>query len=333
MRLGLALPHYDFSLPGISRIDWPFVRDWAQRAEELGFDSIWVSDHLFLDLSKYGGNEQRYSSLECFACLGALAMCTREVRLGALVVANDLRYPAVVAKMAASLHSLSSGRFELGLGAGWYEPEFQAAGVRFGLPGERIERLGEAVQLIRMMVNNDQSDFDGKHYQLKQAWNLPRLGPDEKPLPVFVGGKGDRVARLAGRYADGFNSVWAWTPEAYAGRIKVLEQAARKAGRDPSTIKKSVGLYALPGRDEAEIQMRWQRYLAGCPPGVSASLDLQTWRQDKLAGTAEYMAETLKAFGRLGVEEVILSFGLLPFQICDASGVEDLIKQVKPLVA
>lgn len=331
MKFGLALPHYDYSLPGITPIEWSFLRDWAQRAEGLGFDSIWVSDHLFIDLSKYGAGSERYSSLECFTSLAALAVCTEQVRLGSLVAANDLRSPALVAKMAATVHAISGGRFELGLGAGWYEPEFQAAGIAFESAGGRIDRLAEAVQVIRAMLSSERASFTGKHYRIDAAWNLPRPAADSF-LPVIIGGKGERMARIAGRYADGFNAGWAWTPEAYGKLVKVVKDAANKAGRNPSAIKKSVGLYALPGRDDSELVMRWERYLAACPAGIGNRLDLKTWRQDKLAGTPEQIAETIRAFEATGAEEVILGFGLLPFQICDASAVEDLITQVKPLL-
>lgn len=328
MRFGLALPQYDFSLPGEGGISWPAVRDWAQRAEELGFDSVWLSDHLFWDLAKYGGVPDRQAAMECFTTLAALAAVTDRVRIGSLVVCNDLRAPTLVAKMAATLDVLSRGRVEIGLGAGWYEPEFQAAGLPFPSAGTRVERLAEAVQIVTGMLASDSFSFAGRHYTVSEAWNLPRAVQTPRP-PVWVGGKGDRVVRIAARYADGYNTVWAWTPDAYGKRIAVLEKAARASGRDPAAIRKSVGLYCLPGADSNELLSRWKRYVAGTP-GVASDEDFEHWRADKLSGGADDMLARIDAFRAHGVEEVILCFGLVPYQIADAEAVEWFAREVFP---
>ena len=332
MRFGLALPHYDFSFGAAgdrAAVGWQLVSDWARRAENLGFDSVWVSDHLFLDLGKYGGPADPQGSMECFTTLAALAISTERVRLGSLVACNDLRLPAIVAKMAATIDVLSGGRVDIGMGAGWYEPEYHAAGVGFDPPGTRVGRLAEAVQIVAGMLSSAPFSFEGSHYRVEDAWNLPRPVQSPRP-PVWVGGKGDRVAALAGRYADGFNSCWAWTPGAYAGRVRIVERAAEKAGRDPSSVRRSVGLYTLPGTDEADVRRRWERYLANTPAGVGASLSLEGWRRDKLCGSPEAMAETVEAFAALGVEEIILSFGIVPFQVADPSAPDLFAAQMFP---
>lgn len=328
MRFGLALPQYDYSLSPVSKIDWPSVVEWGRKAEGLGFDSVWLSDHLFVDLAKYGGSPEPQAVMECFTTLAALAATTNRVRLGSLVACNDLRSPALVAKMAATIDVLSAGRVEIGLGAGWYEPEYRAAGISFDSAGRRIERLAEAVQIVTGMLSSESFSFAGKYYTVSEAWNLPRPVQSPRP-PVWVGGKGDKVVALAGRFADGFNSVWAWTPEAYAGRIKVLEQAAAEAGRDPSEVRRSVGLYCLPGGTDAELETRWKSYHAAVPL-MGAGTDLFAWRADKLCGTREEMLSRIDAFRAYGVEEVILGFGLLPFQIADPEAVEWFAREVVP---
>src|SRR5437867_4125038 len=121
MKLGLALPHYDFSFPDHAPVTMARILDYARRAEAVGFDSVWVSDHLFLDLGKYGGPPQRQATPEALAMLAAVAATTSRVRLGSLVLCASFRHPALLASQARSLHDLSEGRFELGLGAGWYE--------------------------------------------------------------------------------------------------------------------------------------------------------------------------------------------------------------------
>jgi probable F420-dependent oxidoreductase len=328
MRFGLALPQYDYSLG--KPLVWPSVVEWAQRAEELGFSSVWLSDHLFYDLSRYGGPQGEQKGMECFTGLSALAVATSKVRLGTLVVCNDLRNPALVAKMAATIDILSGGRMELGLGAGWFEAEYRAAGIPFEPASVRVARLTEALQIVRSLLATGEVSFDGRHYRMEGARSLPL--PVQRPLPVFVGGQGDRVARLAGRLADGFNSAWAWEPEDFAGRIELVERAAAQAGRDPAGIKKTVGLYALPARSETELAARWERYRAGSPPGRAELASFPLWATDKLAGTHALIAETVRRFEATGVSEIILTFGSIPFQICDAGAVTEFMEEVVPLL-
>jgi probable F420-dependent oxidoreductase len=330
MRFGLALPQYDFSLPGIPGIGWPSVREWARRAEELGFHSVWLSDHLFLDIARYGATERKQGAMECLATLAALASATERVRLGTLVVCNDLRLPTVLAKTATAIDLVSDGRLELGMGAGWYEDEYRAAGVPFEPPGVRIARLAEALQIVTGLLSRPEVSFRGKYYHVQHAVNEPQ--PVQSPPTVWLGGKGDRLVSLAGRLAGGYNTAWAWSPEAYAGRVQLLERAAWRAGRDPASVRRSVGLSCLPGTDPIDLQARWDRYLAAFP-GSPPSLRLEAWRQDKLVGTPEAIAATVEEFAALGVEEVILSFGMLPFQVADASAVELFASEVFPLAA
>src|SRR5687768_17741318 len=151
MRFGLALPHYDTSFAG-AEASWDGIRDAALTAERSGFDSVWVSDHLFLDWGKYGGRSDAEGAFECWTTMSALAAVTEKVRLGSLTLCNDFRNPAILAKMAASLDLLSGGRLDLGLGAGWYEPEFEASGIPFDPPGTRIKRLREAAEIVARML-------------------------------------------------------------------------------------------------------------------------------------------------------------------------------------
>lgn len=304
MKFGLALPQYDFSLPGSGSIDWAPIKDWAQKAEDLGFDSVWLSDHLFLDLEHYGGSERKQNAMECFTTLAALAASTRRVKLGSLVACNDLRHPAVLAKTAETIDTISAGRLVLGMGAGWYEPEYQAAGIPFERAGVRIKKLAQAVQKIKGMAGS---------------------------FPVIVGGKGDRLVKLAARHADGFNTVWAWTPEDLRKKIELLHSTATAAGRDPKKIYKSVGLYCCLGLDEPQLASRWKAYTEAAPGGSSSAPPFEQWKQDKLAGLPNEIASRIAQFEELGIEEVILGFGLLPFQICDSDSVEDFMREVVPL--
>lgn len=330
MRFGLALPQYDYSVPSEGRISWQSVVDWAVKAENLGFSSVWLSDHLFYDLGRYGGPAGERRGVECFTGLTALAAATTRVRLGSLVACNDFRNPALLAKVASTLDVLSGGRLDLGMGAGWFEAEYRAAGIPFESASLRVGRLGEAVQILRGLLDAGRIDFSGEHYRIRGARCIPR--PVQHRLPVFIGGSGDSIARLAGRYADGFNSAWAWEPEDFAGRIEVVNRAAERAGRDPEAITKTVGLYALPGSTGAAVERRWRRYVSCGPAGRPEHISYPLWAEDKLAGTYDVIAEKVGRFQALGVPEIILTFGSIPFQICDPEAVEEFMSEVAPLV-
>lgn len=334
MRFGLALPHYDTSLAN-KPVSWEDVRRVAVLAEGAGFDSVWVSDHLFLDWSKYGGPSTAQGSLECWTTLSALAGATARIRIGSLALCNDLRNPALLAKMAATLDVLSEGRLELGMGAGWYEPEYVAAGIDFDPPRVRIERLGEAVEIVVRLLSGEELDFDGRHYKLKGAISRPQ--PVQTPRPtVWVGGKGDRLLAAAARVSDGWNFSWLTDVASYAERARAADAACERAGRDPRSLRRSVGAYVLVGTDEADAKKRFERLLDRTPPGVlqSASghgaVSWDEFRGSRVAGTAEEVVDKLRPLSDLNVEEVVVALGALPFQVADEADVELFGAEVAP---
>lgn len=334
MRLGLALPHYDTSYAG-EPVSWERVVQVARAAEASGFDSLWVSDHLFLDWSKYGGSADPQGALECWTTLCALAPLTERVRLGSLTLCNDLRNPALLAKMAATLDQLCGGRLEIGLGAGWYEPEYRAAGIEFSSPGTRIARAGEAAAILTRLLEGEELIFKGEHYTIDGA--ICRPGPAQSPRPrLWMGGKGDLLLRTAAQVADGWNFSWFTDLEAYAARSAAADRACESLGRDPATLRRSVGAYVVAGSDESDYRRRFERLAERTPPGVLRSLDVDagvSWkdfRLDKVAGTVEQVVERLQKLDALGVEEVIVSLGTLPFQVADIEDVELVGGEIAP---
>lgn len=314
MDVGLALPQYDFSVPGESPLRWSTVAGWAERAEALGFDSVWLSDHLFLDISRYGGPPGEHFCFDPLLALAAIARRASSVRLGTLTLCGPLRPATVLAKALATLDVVSGGRLTVGLGAGWYEPELRAAGVALEPPGPRLARLAEAVQVLRGMFGGGPFSFDGRYERAAEARCLPRPVQEPGP-PIWVGGKGDRLIALAARHADGWNTAWVATPEAWAARAAVLDVACERAGRDPGSVTRSVGLYALAGEDEADLARRFERLRALSPPGVLDGVDLATWRRGRLVGTVDQVAEQVKGWEALGVSSLVLSVGALPFAV------------------
>ena len=206
----MALPQFDYSMVGESPLGWATVVEWATRAEAAGFDSVWLADHLFLEVEKYGGPPGRFDGFDPIVALAALARATTRVKLGTLVLCAQLRPPKVAAKQLAGLDKLARGRLIIGVGAGWYEPEFVAAGVAFERPGVRVGQLADAVQV-----------FKGTG------------------APVWVGGRGDKVMEVAARHADGFNHG-GWNPKAGVRRLAEFWATCERVGRDPATVTLSV---------------------------------------------------------------------------------------------
>lgn len=332
MKFGLALPHYDFSRPDGAPVSWEGLADAARRAESLGFDSVWISDHFFLSLARYGGPDEPFGAPEALTAVAGLAAVTERIRLGTLVLCAGFRHPAIVAKAAVAIDLVSRGRLDLGLGAGWYEDEHRAFGYPFGSVGERFEVLEETVEVLSLLFGEKEPvTWEGRHFRLQEAFCRPR--PAQRPgPPLWVGGKGGpRMARLVARLADGWNTVWAWTPEDYGERVRVLEEACERQGRDPATVRRSVGLYALVGEDDRDLAARWRALQRWTPGGVLDGITPEAWGRDKLLGTPDRVAERLAGFEDLGVGELIVSVGSLPFAVFDDEAVEVFARAVIPM--
>jgi probable F420-dependent oxidoreductase len=321
MRIGLALPQYDYSVAGESPLRYETIVEHARAAEAWGLDSVWLSDHLFLDLAKYGGPATRFGAFEPVSTLAALARTVPRVRLGTLVLLEALRPAAVLAKSLATLDRVSEGRLDVGLGAGWYEPDYEAIGMAMPRPGERVDRLREALEVVGGLLGGEPRTFDGKYHRANHATVDPPALQVPRP-PLFVGGKGDRVLRAAAELADGWNTCWVWTVDAYRERLAVLERACDAVGRDPATVWRSLGLYALCGEDEADLRRRFERMRDTGPPGVLDGMDLDRWREGRLVGTPEQIREQLAGWDELGVETVMLGVGSVPFQVSALDDVE-----------
>jgi probable F420-dependent oxidoreductase len=331
VRVGLALPHYDYSFPSGETFGWDAVADAAARAEALGFASVWISDHFFLDIGRYGAAPGPRATLEPFTALAALATRTASVRLGTLVACNPFRHPALVAKMATTIDLLSGGRFDLGLGSGWFEPEFEAFGYPFGSVGERFGALEEAVEAIAaLFADEGPVTFDGRSVHLQGAFNHP---PPARPggPPIWLGGKGgDRLLRLVARHATGWNLSWRTTPQAYGERSQALTRACEAAGRDPATARRSVGLYTLVGEDGRDLQARWQAMQEWAPDGSLDRVALEDFAEDTLTGMPAVVSSRLAAFAEQGVDEIIVNAAHLPFAVYDWSQVELIAATVIP---
>jgi alkanesulfonate monooxygenase SsuD/methylene tetrahydromethanopterin reductase-like flavin-dependent oxidoreductase (luciferase family) len=323
VHIGLGLPQYDYSVAGERPLRYRTIVDYARTARAAGFDSVWLSDHLFLDLGKYGGPSDPEACYEPVVTLAALARHVPEVRLGTLVLCEALRPASVLAKSLASLDRICGGRLDIGLGAGWYEPEYEAIGLPMPRPGRRLDRLAEALVVVQGVLSGEPFTFDGEYHAAYDAPALPSAVQRPRPR-VFVGGKGDRLLRLVARLADGWNTCWTWTPDAYRERLDVLSRACDDVGRDPATVWRSLGLYALCGEDEGDLARRFERMAGEGPKGVLAGFDLSAFRKGRLVGTVEQVREQAAEWEELGVDTLIAGVGAVPFHVTSRDDVEML---------
>lgn len=336
MRVGTTVPQYQYSLGAGVPVRFEDVVSHAAAVEAGGWDSLWVSDHLWLDLRRYDGDDTRHDAFECLTTLGYLARTTSRVRLGTLVLCVQLRPPALAAKALTAIDVTSGGRVDVGLGAGWYEDEFVAAGIEFLPPRERLAQLDEAAAIIGGMLEGGGSSgppltFAGEHYSVTAAWNSPPPWQRPRP-PVWIGGKGDRLLEVAARRGDGWNTCWLHTPETYAPRRDAARAACERAGRDPDTLRLSLGLSTLMGRSDADLRENLRRMQARLPAGLTGAGDLEAYRAKRLVGTPTEVVDTIGRFGDLGVEELICNFGQVPYSLWSPESFDVFTADVLPQV-
>ena len=328
MRFGLALPHYGYSMPGGEPVSYERVAGFAVLAERLGFDSVWVSDHFYLSIAKYGGGETLHDVLEPLTTLAGLAAATERVRLGTLVLCTLFRHPAVLAKAAATLDAFADGRVDIGLGAGWYEPEFADFGYEFPGTRRRFDMLEETLQVLDLLFGEGLADFAGRYYSLVGAQCLPH-SPQQPRLPVWVGAKGGpRALRLAARHAGGWNASWRWTPESYGEKARLADRICEQESRDPATLRRSVGLYALVGENERDLVERYRALQRWTPNGALDGEPLDEWMRDTLTGTPERVLGLLAEYSAFGVEEVVVNVASMPFAVFDPAAVELFAEEI-----
>ncbi|WP_121741488.1 LLM class flavin-dependent oxidoreductase [Natronorubrum halophilum] len=236
--------------PCYERLDWETTKEGVLKAEALGFDAAWAPDHLML-----GRDRAEY---ECWTLLSALAGLTEDINLGSLVLCNDYRNPALVAKMAATLDIVSDGRLELGLGAGWHEPEYEAYGWEYRDGFERLMRLDESIRLMKAMwatESGEAASFAGDRYEIDGAYCDP--GPVQDPHPpILVGGQGEEVTlKLVAKHADIWNTdVFNGTPETLEHKIGVIEDHCETVGRDSDEIEYSWDGHVICTRDPEKYE-------------------------------------------------------------------------------
>jgi alkanesulfonate monooxygenase SsuD/methylene tetrahydromethanopterin reductase-like flavin-dependent oxidoreductase (luciferase family) len=232
----------EFGMQTIQNWTWPETRERWEWFEALGFDSLWLTDHL----TRTAQPGDPY--FEAWTLLSALAVVTTRPRLGVLVSSNTFRHPSVLAKQAVTLDHICNGRLELGIGAGWFKPEHDMFGLEFPPTGELVDRYAEALDLLDRYLSNDFTSFEGAYYSLRDAPNRPASIQKPRP-PLVLGAHGPRMIRLAARYADTWNSRG--TPEEMRERNQLMDEACQKEGRNPREVKRSL-LYVIAQMPEEQ---------------------------------------------------------------------------------
>lgn len=279
MKVGLQLEFtFDEQARG-SAIGWQEITATAEKAEAAGFSSLWVPDHLPW-------------MWDGWTVLAALAAKTHRVRLGTLVSCAAFRPPAMIARIASTIDEISGGRVILGLGAGWYEPEFRAHGLPYA---RRVTRLEETLQIVRSLLSGEEVTYTGSFGRLDACSIHPRGAPRNTP-PILVGGTSPRILGLAARHADVWNVAWRNRPGEVRPLLNALDRACTEVGRDPASLARTVGVMVdLP---------------TGTPrPAI--------YRSPPISGSPSLVVDAIREFLELEISE--LQVWLAP---CSAEGVD-----------
>jgi alkanesulfonate monooxygenase SsuD/methylene tetrahydromethanopterin reductase-like flavin-dependent oxidoreductase (luciferase family) len=278
---------------------WPALLRAGQRADELGFDSLWTWDHLYPIVGSHEG-----PILEGYMTLAAWAQATQRVRIGLMVGANPFRNPALVAKMATTLDHISHGRAILGIGAAWFETEHRAFGLDFGAsPGDRLRWLGEALPVMRGMLHGEHPSAAGPRYAMREVRNDPL--PVQERLPILVGGGGEKVTlRLVARHADmnnvggGFDNV--------RRKEEILRQHCLDVGRDEREIERTANLGPIIIRDSTDEARHVLRQIFAHNGGA------KVWAgrapEDQPVGSPERVAEEMARYMSIGYRHLVVGF-------------------------
>jgi F420-dependent oxidoreductase-like protein len=254
VKLGAIVPQgWTGEYDGWDPLDaWRRTTQVAQQAERLGFESIWLFDHVHTV-----PEPKDEITFESFTSLAALAALTERVRLGHIVICTAFRNPALTAKMISTMDSISGGRMELGIGAGWKRDEWLAYGYGFPDTKARLARLREDLEVITRMLAGDRHEhatFQGEFAQVRDAINVPK--PIQRPrVPIMVGGNGPEVTwRLAARFADELN-LDGLTPEETGEALPIIASRCEEIGRDPASLPVSVHLWWEDWHEAGQARM------------------------------------------------------------------------------
>jgi probable F420-dependent oxidoreductase len=286
IKVGLFIPFLERMMDNATP-RWEGLAAFAREAEAVGFDSLWVADHVLWHNGLPGWEPEDLGAWECWSLVSALAAVTNRVEIGPFVSCAGFRNPALLAKMAATVDEISSGRLILGLGAGWNELEFKAFGFPFD---QRVSRFEEAIAIVSGLLREGYVDFEGQFHQARECELRPR-GPRPQGPPILIGTRRPRMLKIAARYADIWNAEWFSAPDVVPELRRDVDAACAAVGRNPATLQRTMGILVdAPGTVSR--------------PGGSFSQDARLGDPPPASGTAEELAELLRGFAAEGISHV-----------------------------
>ena len=261
---------------------WDDILAYARDTEAVeSLSGFWLFDH-FVPINGHVEGP----CMDGWTLLGALAAATTRVRLGLMVGCNGYRHPAVLAKIATTVDRVSGGRLDMGLGAGWFDLEYNMYGLPFPPPAQRIHELDEACEILKRLWTQELADFEGKYYTLQAARHEPK--PVQTPYPpIVLGGGGEKLTlRVVAKHADMWN-FGGGTPEEGARKLRILDEHCAAIGRDPATIRRSAQFYMKDPEEAAGVRAKVAGYLdagfdhvcIGMPPAYVPGLVDEIGRQ------------------------------------------------------
>lgn len=307
--------------PLYEKIEWSKTKELVLKAEALGYDNVWMPDHL--QLGRDG------AIFEIWTLMGAFATMTNNIDLGTLCMANTFRYPSIIAKMAATLDCISDGRVLLGLGTGWNPVEHSAYGIPLPRAGERIDRLREAIILMKRMWTDSGSgaSFNGKYYNIERAICRPSPVQDGGP-PVIVGAVHSRALKAAAELGDGWNIGDDPTPELYKSKLDEVYSYRDRSGKSRESFLKTIDMHVVIGKNESDYQEKLSLLRKQVVRDEIGSLQLVPGDilENCISGTPETCIAKLKQFTSLGVTQFMLWFLDIP----SSNGLEIFANEVIP---
>jgi probable F420-dependent oxidoreductase len=272
--------------------EWGTFLTIAKKAEQLGYDSVWVSDHF---VSPSG----RPCGLEAWTVLSALACSTNKIRLGTYVLCNQFRHPSMLAKMASTLDNISNGRLELGIGAGWLRNEHIAFGFEWKKHSARVARLEETVEIIKQLWTKNHVSYDGKYFQLKNATLEPKTFQKPHP-PLWIGGNSEAIREVVAKLGDGWIPVLPMPKQIADGVVRIKEEM-KLCGREPQRLQVAYGGSgcALIAENEDLLRKLAEPLIHSMKPEEELAC---------LIGTPEQCIHKIEQYQKAGAQKIVAGF-------------------------
>jgi len=295
-------PLFRAILSNLRELDFSLIKKITLEAEKLGYDSIWICDHFSWEKLKVW--------FECWTTLSALSTITNKIRLGTIVLCNLYRHPSLAAMMGSTIDSISNGRLEFGIGAGWNEIECDNFGIEFPNPRKRLVMLKESVEIIKKLWTQETTTYIGKYYQIKDAYCEPK--PIQKPHPpILIGGGGEKLTlKIVAKLAD--KSNFSGSINIVEKKINILKKYCKKINRDHGSIEKSInGLVVISDDYDEYLEEMKKRYST-----VGETSSFKEWLKNAeetyICGTSENCIEKINQYVEIGITKFILKFGNVP---------------------